>query len=64
MFFVRRRRLRGDMIEVFKMIEGIDLVDLGKLFCMRMEEQEDSFCLKIRRRVNSNIGLNNFTRSY
>ena len=32
MFSLRRRRLRGDMIEVFKMIRGIDEVNLGKLF--------------------------------
>ena len=29
---------------------------------MRKEEQENSLCLKIRRQVNSNIGLNFFTR--
>ena len=34
MFSLRRRRLRGDMIEVFKMIHGIDKVNLGKLFCI------------------------------
>ena len=34
MFSLRRRRLRGDMAEVFKMIQGIDKVNLGKLFCI------------------------------
>ena len=34
MFSLRRRRLRGDMTEVFKMIHGIDKVNLRKLFCM------------------------------
>ena len=29
---------------------------------MRIEEQENSLCLKIRRHVNSNIGLNFITR--
>ena len=33
MFSLRRGRLQGDMIEVFKMIHGIDKVNLGKLFC-------------------------------
>ena len=32
MFSLRRRRLEGDMIEMFKMIKGIDKVNLGKLF--------------------------------
>ena len=35
-----RRRLRGDMIDVFKMIHGIDKVNLGKFFVWtRIEEQ-------------------------
>ena len=32
--FFRHRRLRGDMIEVFKMIHGIDKVNLGRYFCV------------------------------
>ena len=41
MFSLRRRRLRGGMIGVFKMIQGIDKVNPGKFFCIvRMEEQE------------------------
>ena len=51
------------MIEVFKMIHSIDKVNLGKLFCIdEMKGQENSFCLKIRSHVNSNIGLKFFTR--
>ena len=34
MFSVRSRKLRGNMLEVFKMIHGIHKVNLGKLFCM------------------------------
>ena len=34
MFSLRLRRLRGDMIEVFKMIHGVDKVNLGNLFCI------------------------------
>ena len=34
MFSLRRKRLRGDMIELFNMIHGIDKVNLGKLFCI------------------------------
>ena len=34
MFSLRCRRFRGDMIEVFKMIHGINKVNLGKLFCI------------------------------
>ena len=60
-FSLRRRRLRGDMIKVFKMIHGIDKVNLGKLLCIDEDgrTRKHSLCLKIR-----NIGLIFFTRSY
>ena len=32
MFSLWRRRLRGDMIEVFKIIQGIDKENVGKFF--------------------------------
>ena len=58
MFSLRRRRLRGDMIEVFKIIHGIDKVNLGKLFCVDENRRikGHGFCLKIKRNVNSNTG--------
>ena len=64
MFLLKLRKLRGDMIEVFKIIHGIDKVNLGKLFCIYEDRgtRKHSLCLKIRRHVNSNIGLNFFTR--
>ena len=64
MFSVRRGRLRGDMIEVFKMINGMDKVNLGKLFSIDEDgrTRKHSLCLKIKRQVSSNIGLNFFTR--
>ena len=40
MFSLRRRRLRGDMIEVFKMVHGIDKVNIGKLFCIDEDGRE------------------------
>ena len=51
MFSLRRRRLRGDMIEVFKMICGIGKVN--KLFCIDEDKRtrKHSLCLKIRRHV-------------
>ena len=50
MFSLRRKRLRGDMIDVFKMIHSIDKVNIWSFFVyVKMEEQENSFCLKIRR---------------
>ena len=53
MFSLRRRRLRRDMIEVFKMIHGIDQVNLGKLFCIDKDRRtrKHSLCLRIRRHV-------------
>ena len=56
MFSLRRRRLSGDMIEIFKMIHVIDKVNLGKLFCIDEGGRTSlCLCLKIRRRENSNI---------
>ena len=40
MFCLRCRRLRVDMIAVFKMICGIDKVNLGKLFCIDEDEKK------------------------
>ena len=62
MFSLRRRRLRSDMIEMFKMIHGVDKVNLGKIFCIDKDRRtrKHSLCLKTRRYVNSNIGLNFF----
>ena len=47
---LRSRRHRSDMIEVFKMIHGIDQVNLGKLFCIYEDERKrkHSFCLKLK----------------
>ena len=65
MFSVEHRRFRGDMIEMFKMIHGIDKVNLGKLFCIDdRRTRKHSLYLKIRGHVNSNIGLNFITKGY
>ena len=50
-FSLRCRRLRGDMIEVFKMIYGIDKVNLGKLFCVDEDRRTrgPGFYFKIKR---------------
>ena len=60
MFSLRCRRLKGGMIEVFKMIYGIDKLNLEKFFFvqMRMKGQENSLFKNLRRHVNSNIGFN------
>ena len=60
MYSVSRRRLGNNMIEVFKMIHGIDKANLGKHFCIDEDRRtrEHSLCLKTRSHVNSNIGLN------
>ena len=49
MFSLRRRRLRGVMIEVFKMIHGIDKINLGKMFSIDEDgrTRKHSLCLKI-----------------
>ena len=43
MFSLRRRRLGGDMAEVFKMINGVDKVNLGKLSCVDEDETRKQF---------------------
>ena len=62
MFYLRYKK--GDMIEEFKMIQGIDKVNLEKLFCVDKDRRTrgHGFYLKIRSHVNSNIGLNFFTK--
>ena len=64
MLSLRRKRLRGDMIGVFKMIHCMDKVNLGKLFCIDEDgrTRRHSLCLKIRRHANSNMRLKFFTR--
>ena len=51
MFSLRQRKLRGHMIEVFKMIHGIDnKVNLGMLFCIDEDGKtgKHSLCLKLK----------------
>ena len=43
-FSLRRGRFRGDML---KMINGIDKVNLEKLFCIDEKDKEKSFVLKV-----------------
>ena len=61
MFSLRCRRLSVYMIEVFKMIHGINKVNL-ELFCIDEDgrKRKHSICLKIRRDINSKIELNLF----
>ena len=63
MFSLRHRRLRGDMTEAFKMIHGIDKINVRKLLCVNKDGRTRAYgyCLKIRRYVNSDIGVNYFT---
>ena len=64
MFSLRRRILKDDMNEVCKMIQGIDKVNLAERFYIDEDGRTRKYilCLKIRRYVNSNIGLKFFTR--
>ena len=65
-FSLRCRRLRGDMIEVFNMIHGMDKVNLRKLFCIEEDGRMRQYSLFKNQKacLNSNIGLKFFTRSY
>ena len=64
MFFLRRTSFRGDMTEVFKMINDIDKVNIENIFCIDADgrTRKHSLCLKIKRHAHSNIGLKFFTR--
>ena len=59
-------RLAQGENEVFKMIHSIDRVNLEKIFCIDEDgrARKHSLHLKIRRHVNSSIGLKFFARSY
>ena len=54
------------MIEVFKMIHGIEKVNLGKLFYIDEDGRTRKYSLyfKIRRHVNSYMEFKFFTKSY
>ena len=59
MFSLTPRKLRGDIIEAFKLIHGIDKVKLGKIFCIDEDGRgKHSLYLKIRWHKNLSIGLN------
>ena len=64
MFSLKRRRVRGDMIEVYKMLNGLDKVDLGRLFVVDQGDRtrKHSFHLKIRRHVERDLSMHFFTR--
>ena len=44
MFSLRHRKLRGNMIEMFKMIHGVDKVNLEKLFYIDEETNKYERC--------------------
>ena len=54
----------GDMVEVFKMIQGIYKVNLGNIFGVDEDRKTRGygFCLIVKRHVNLNTGLNFFSR--
>ena len=64
LFSLKKRRLRGDMIEVYKMINGIDKVHLDKLFEFSNDDRlrRNEYHLKIKSHVNKNSALHFFTR--
>ena len=65
MFSLRHKRFRDDMIKMFKMIHSIGKVNQGNLFfCMDEDRRtrEHGFYLKIKRYVNSYIGVKIFIR--
>lgn len=38
LYSLERRRMRGDLIEVYKIMRGIDRVDVSRLFPLRLGE--------------------------
>ena len=41
------RRMRGDLIETYKIMKGIDKIEAGKLFPLAHETRTRGHCLKI-----------------
>ena len=64
LFSLAKRRLRGDMIEVYKIIHGIDKVDLSNLFVFNDDDRlrKHNFHIRIKRHINKNSCLYFFTR--
>ena len=63
LFSLERRRLRGDLIEVYKIMKGIDRVNRGKLFPIIETRRTRGHGLKVRgERYNTDIRGRFFTQ--
>ena len=61
-FSLERRQLRGDLIEVYKIMKGIDRVNRGKLFPMIETHRTRGHGLRVRgERYNTDIRGRFFT---
>ena len=49
MFSLHYRRMRGDLIEVFKIYKGIDKLDFGKLFTINMNPTRGHSCKLVKK---------------
>ena len=58
------RRLRGDLIETYKILKGLDRLDVGKMFLMLRESRTRGYSLRIRGRpFRTEMRKNFFTQS-
>ena len=60
LFSLKKRRLRGDLIQVFKVLKGIDNVKAENLFTLNTNQTRNNGLKLTGRRFNLEVGRNNF----
>ena len=60
MFSLKKRRLRGDLIQAFKILKGIDNIKVENVFTLNTNQTRNNGLKLTGRRFNGEIGRNNF----
>ena len=60
LFSLKKRRLRGDLIQVFKILKGIDNIKSDKIFTLNENQTRNNGLKLSGNRFNLEVGRNNF----
>ena len=60
MFSLKKRRLRGDLIQAFKILKGIDDIRVENVFTLNTNQTRNNGLKLSGRRFNGEVGRNNF----